>query len=185
VPGRLSGLVTLALALTLPAVAADARSFTIEARGSDSSFGEVRSIGDFKPRRDPTLGAAIDAYGQPESTRARGSASCKVVWPELGVRILFVNLGGGSACDPRYGKAQGARVRARSEWHTRRGLHVGDGVSRLRRLYPGARRHGSSYWLVTGISLYGPANRAYPVLAAIVRGDEVRSFKLEIGAAGD
>jgi hypothetical protein len=178
------GLLAVALALALPA-AAEAQSFTIEARGSNTGFGEVRAIGDFKPRTDPTLGAAIDAYGEPGSRRARGRASCDVAWPALGVRILFVDLGGGSACDPRYGKAQEARVRGRSEWHTKRGLHIGDGVRRLRRLYPGASRHRSSFWLVTGISLYGPANRRYPVLAAVVRDRKVRSFKLEIGAAGD
>jgi hypothetical protein len=177
-------LIAAVAALALPATAV-AQSFTIEVRGSDRAFGEVLAIGDFKPRQDPTLGAAIDAYGEPGSTRPRGDAACRVAWPELGVRILFVNLGGGSACDPRYGKAQEARVQARSKWRTRRGLHVGDGVRRLRRLYPGARRHGSSFWLVTGISLYGPASRAYPVLAAAVRDGEVRSFKLEIGAAGD
>jgi hypothetical protein len=177
-------LLVVAFALTLPA-AAEARSFTIEARGSNTSFGEVRAIGDFKPRRDPTLGAAIDAYGEPGSIRAQGSASCRVAWPVLGVRILFVDLGGGGACDPRYGKAQEARVRSRPEWRTKRGLHVGDGVRKLRRLYPGARRHGSSFWLVTGISLYGPAKQRYPVLAAVVRDGEVRSFKLEVGAAGD
>lgn len=178
------GLIIVALALALPATA-HAGPFTIEVRGSNSSFGEVRAIGDFKPRRDPTLGAAIDAYGDPASIRPRGSASCKVSWPDLGVRILFVNLGGGGACDPRYGKSQEARVQARPEWRTKRGLHVGDGVRKLRRLYPGARRHGSSYWLVTGISLYGVGNTRYPVLAAAVRDREVRSFKLEIGAAGE
>jgi hypothetical protein len=178
------GLLAVALALTLPAVA-EAQSFTIEARGSNTSFGEVRAIGDFKPRRDPTLGTAIDAYGEPGSIRPRGSASCKVAWPALGVRILFVDLGGGGACDPRYGKSQEARVQTRPEWRTRRGLHVGDRVRKLRRLYPGATRHGRSFWLVTGISLYGPAKQRYPVLAASVREGVVRSFKLEIGAAGD
>jgi hypothetical protein len=101
------------------------------------------------------------------------------------VRVLFVNLGGGGACDPRYGKAQEARVQARSEWRTRRGLHVGDRVRKLRRLYPGARRHGRSYWLVTAISLVGPRPAPYPVLAAAVGDGAVRSFTLEVGAAGD
>src|SRR4051812_16407825 len=93
---------TAALALTaliLPASAA-ARSYGIEARGSAQTFGEVLAIGDFKPRRDPTLGAAIDAYGPPASARAvYGDNGCKVSWPALGVKATFANFGTGSACD--------------------------------------------------------------------------------------
>jgi hypothetical protein len=173
------------LAALGPPAAAEARPFTIEARGSDNDFGRVLAIGDFEPRRDPTLGAAMDVFGAPGSVRPLGSAGCKVAWPDTGVRVLFVNLGGGGACDPRYGKAQEARVADVVTWRTARGLHVGDRPRKLRRLYPGARRHGRSFWLVTGVSLYGPGKRHYPVLAAAVRDGRVASFKLEVGAAGE
>jgi hypothetical protein len=167
------------------APAAQAASYEIEARGSATGFGSVRSIGDFKPRRDPTLGAAIDAYGPPGSTRPFGAGTgCKAGWPN-GVRITFASFGTGDACDPDTGRAQAARVSELDSWHTARSLHIGDRVRKLRRLYPAARRHRSSYWLVTGLSLYGPHPRPYPVLAAAVRDGAVRSFKLEIGAAGD
>jgi hypothetical protein len=181
--GRIAALALVALAL--PA-AAEARSYGVEARGSGESFGEVLAIGDFKPRSDPTLGAAIDAYGPPASARPfQGDNGCKVSWPRLGVKSTFANFGTGSACDPGLGRVQSARVGGLAAWHTARGLHVGDGLRGLRRRYPGAQRHGSSYWLVTGVSLYGPRPQRYPVLAAVVRGGEVRSFKLEVGAAGD
>jgi hypothetical protein len=183
VVGRIAAVALLAL---VPPSIAEARSNRIEVRGSAQSFGEVLAIGDFKPRRDPTLGAAIATFGDPASRRSVGGGTgCNVAWPTLGVRIAFASFGTGSGCDPESGRAQGARVLRLEAWHTTRGLHVGDGVRRLRKRYPGARRHGSSYWLVTGVSLFGPSPTRYPVLAAAVRGGEVRSFKLEIGAAGD
>jgi hypothetical protein len=183
---RLGLIATLVVTVAAAPTVAEARPFTIEARGSDRTFGKVLAIGDFRPERDPTLGAAMGVFGQPASIRGGGGgSSCKVAWPDVGVRILFVNLGGGSACDPRYGKSQEARVAGVDDWRTARGLHVGDRVRKLRRLYPGARRHRRAFWLVTGVSLYGPRKQRYPVLAASVRDGRVASFKLEIGAAGE
>jgi hypothetical protein len=172
------------VALAVPAVA-DARSYTINARGSARSFGEVRAIGDFKPSRDPTLGAAIEAYGDPAATRSlHGGNGCRVSW-SLGAVVTFANFGTGSACDPELGRAQRATVRGRTAWHTAKGLHIGDSLRRLRQRYPTASVHGSSHWLVTAVSRIGPRPHRYPVLAAVVRDGKVRSFKLEIGAAGD
>jgi hypothetical protein len=171
--------------LLVPAPAAQAASHRIEARGSANGPGEVRSIGDFKPSSDPTLGAALQAYGAPGSTKPFGDGTgCRVTWPS-GARITFASFGAGDACEPGSGRAQRARIGVLRAWHTAKGLHVGDGVRKLRRLYPGARRHRSSYWLVTGLNLFGPRPAPYPVLAATVRDNAVRSFKLEIGAAGD
>jgi hypothetical protein len=169
----------------LLAPSAQAASLRIDVRGSGEGPGEVRSIGDFKPSRDPTLGAAIDAYGAPASTNPFGDGTgCRVAWP-TGARITFASFGTGNACEPDSGRAQVARVRGPAAWRTGKGLELGDGVRKLRRLYPSAGRHGSSYWLVTGLSLFGPRPTRYPVLAAAVRDGVVRSFKLEIGAAGD
>jgi hypothetical protein len=81
--------------------------------------------------------------------------------------------------------AQVARVPRDERWHTARGLHVGDGLRRLKRLYPSARRHGLAYWLVTGRSIFGPRPSRYPVLAAAVRSGKVSSFTLNVGAAGE
>ena len=179
--------VALALvALVVPA-GAQARPYELKARGSAKSFGAVQAIGDFKPGSDATLAAAIDVWGEPASARSvyRGTG-CKVAWPGLGVRITFVNLGGGgSACKPDLGRAQAARVLRDERWHTARGLHVADGLRRLKRLYPGASRHGRAYWLVTGRSLFGPQPTRYAVLAATVRNGKVSSFTLSIGAAGE
>jgi hypothetical protein len=175
------------LAFTLLALAAAgaAQADTISVRGSAKGFGRVLAIGDFKPARNPTYGAAVRAYGEPASERSRsGGSACIVNWPRVGVRIVFANFGLGSACDRDLGRSQSARAYG-DEWRTRRGLRVGARLSRLRRLYPRVRRHGRNWWLVTGVSLTGPGRHRYPVLAATVRGRRVRSFLLWIGAAGD
>jgi hypothetical protein len=170
------------LALAAPA-AAQARPDTIEARGSATGFGRVLAIGDFKPARDPTYGAAVAVFGEPAKERGRaGANSCIVNWP--GLRITFANFGVGSACDRDLGRSQSARAHG-GRWRTRRGLKVGARLRRLRRLYPHARRHGRAWWLVSGVSNIGPRPHRYPVLAAVVRGGRVTSFTISIGAAGD
>jgi hypothetical protein len=173
-----------ATTLAVPA-AAQARPDTIEVRGSATGFGRVLAIGDFKPVRDPTYGAAVSVFGEPGSEDPRPRVKgCIVNWPGSGLRITFANFGVGSACARDLGRSQSARAYG-GRWRTKRGLRVGARVRRLHRLYPHARRHGRSWWLVTGISLIGHGGDRYPVLAATVRGGRVRSFTLNIGAAGD
>ena len=180
----------LALAAAVLLIAATAASDataagdTIRAQGSASGFGRVLAIGAFKPERDPTLAAAISAFGDPSSRRRSGDTACRVSWSGVGLAILFANFGGGGACDPRYGRAQRGRANG-SRWRTGKGLRVGDRVRRLIRLHPRASRHGRVWWLVSGVSLYGSPSRRYPVLAAAVSRGRVASLKLEIGAAGD
>jgi hypothetical protein len=69
-------------------------------------------------------------------------------------------------------------------WRTARGLRVGDGIRRLRALYPRAERHGRVLWLATGLSRIGTPQRN-PVLAAWMRDGRVRSFTVQVFAAGD
>jgi hypothetical protein len=181
---RLARHLLLACGVLLVAAApAAAAPFTIEVRGSADSFGRVLAIGDFKPDRDPTVGAALDAYGEPSFQRRISTWGCKLGWHGLGVKVLFANFGGGSACREDLGRSQTARAFG-DRWRTAKGLRVGDRLARLRRLYPGATRHGRAWWLVTALSRIGETHR-YPVLSAAVRDGRVRSFALQIGAAGD
>jgi hypothetical protein len=178
---RLAALVLVALAI--PA-AADARPFTISAKGSATGFGEVRAIGSFRPSVDPTYAAALDAFGEPDVERRRfRGTSCRVSWHGLGLKVAFANFGLGSACDPELGRSQSARAYGK-RWRTVRGLRVGSRLGRLRNLYARATRHGRQWWLITAVSVIGETHR-YPVLAATVRGARVRSFSVFIGAAGD
>jgi hypothetical protein len=181
---RLSAAVLAALAVCgVSAEVAFAEPFQIEATGSKRTFGEVRAIGDFRPQRDPTLGAATSVFGPPTKVVQTSGASCRVLYAGVGLRFSFVNLGGGGPCDPAFTKSQVARA-FDPRWHTGRGLGIGDRLGRLRRLYPGASRHGRSWWVVRGISLFGSGG-PYPVVRATMKNGRVKSFALSIGAAGE
>jgi hypothetical protein len=169
-----------ALAATAPAVGA--RPFVIRATGSETGPGVVRAIGDFRPARNPTLRAAIRAYG-PTTSRRGGGEICRVRWADIGVRITFQNFGGVDSCTPAGGRAQKGVVDDR-RWRTAKGLRIGNGVSRLRRLYPNAKRTSRGFRLVEGILPFGEPRR-YAVLGARVSGGRVRAFTMFVGAAGD
>jgi hypothetical protein len=163
--------------------AALAEPFTLEATGSKRSLGKVRAIGDFRPQSDPTLGAANSVFGPPTKLVRPSNASCRALYAGIGLRILFVNLGGGGPCDPALTKSQVARA-FDPRWHTGKGLRIGDGLRRVKRLYPRATRHGRSWWIVKGINIFG-SRGPYGVMRATMQDGRVNSFALEIGAAGE
>ncbi len=121
-----------AAAILATAAPAGARPFVIEARGSETGPGVVRAIGDFRPPRNPRLGAAIRAYGDPSSTSGGGEI-CRVRWADIGVRITFQNFGGVDSCEPSGGRAQKAVVQGDTRWRTVKGLRIGNTVARLER----------------------------------------------------
>lgn len=179
---RLATLALLVAALVVPS-SAGARSFVIDARGSDDSAGVVKRIGDFRPSRNAKLAAAVRAYGEPSSTSGGGEA-CKARWRDLGLTILFANFGGGDSCDPGVGLAQRATVKRVRRWHTPRGLHIGDSLRKLDRLYPGIEPRAGGFPLVTAFNVFAGEGR-YTVLGARVRVSEVKAFVLFVGGAGD
>ena len=172
-----------AVAALAAAPTAGARSFVIDARGSDDSAGVVKRIGDFRPSRNAKFAAAVRAYGEPSSTSG-GGESCKVGWRDLGLTILFANFGGGDSCDRDVGLAQRATVKRVRRWHTPRGLHVGDSLRKLDRLYPGIEPRAGGFPLVTSFNVFAGEGR-YTVLGARVRISRVKAFVLFVGGAGD
>jgi hypothetical protein len=171
------------LAVLVLAPSTQARSFVLKARGSETTLGQVRAIGDFKPARSPLLRAAIAAYGEPTSRRGGGEI-CRVRWADLGVRIAFQNFGGTDSCRPGGGRAQKAVVAGGRPWRTSNGLRLGDTTARLRRLHPDAKRTGRGFRLVEAVLPFGRPTR-YSVLGARISGGRVSAFTLFIGAAGD
>jgi hypothetical protein len=153
--------------------------------------GAVLALGHFRPKHDPRYSAAVRVFGEPDTeTELDQGNTCKVRWEFLGLTIWFANYGADNACDRRYGLAQFAEISGpfADGWLTSRGLYFGDREPHLRRLYPNAKRHGRTWWLVTGRTPIGCNSASlcpYAVLAAHLRHHKVSAFGVWIGAAGD
>jgi hypothetical protein len=142
-------------------------------------------IGDFSTR-EGTLQAAIDGLGPPTSKRRNG-ITCHVVWRDLSARMVFYNLGGANPCRPQYGHF--SRGLMRGDWHTGRGLALGDSPRKLRRLYPNARFHqsrfyGAGWWLRVRKSPVGSGG-TYPGLLARMRDGQVSGLVVRFPSGGD
>jgi hypothetical protein len=145
----------------------------------------ITALGRFHPRRNPTLRAAIHAFGGPTSRRPRlDHHTCSVSWKDRRLRIKFDNYDGLNACSRRGGLAQSMVIRRSPRWHTTRNLRVGQTAFRLGRLYPRATRHGDLWWLRTAFSPIANGGR-YALLAARVDHGRVSGFKGWIDAAGE
>jgi hypothetical protein len=143
-------------------------------------------IGSFLVKRDGTLGGAIDAFGRPAS-RHREGFTCTVRWPRHGLRIGFYNLGGQRPCRRATGYFSNARARG-PHWVTGRGLEIGDGLGRLRELYPNAEFHSgesgfpAGWWLIRRSY---PATGPYPGLLARISGRHVVAFHVRYPGGGE
>ena len=170
------------LVLLLPA-GASAAPYRIHV----SDFGTVTKIGPFKPKRNSRLGAAIRAFGEPDSRRLTQYQSCVVRWHDLDLVIEFANYGGvpegETICSGKWGLAQNflARGRRFASW---RGLRPGMRSRAVPRRHPDATRHARSWWLETYQYPFGEGGPS-PVVKAIVRHARVTAIAGYIGGAGE
>jgi len=165
-------LVTLAIAVGGVAVASAGTSRVIR---SDEW------IGSFAVKKNAKLGGAVSAFGTPSATVRIGDSGCRLRWSRLGLTISFYNLGGQDACGRATGFFQTATISG-SGWRTAQGLRIGDGLARVRQLFPKAERHGNRWWLVPRFT---QATGRYPGLSAGIRGGKVADFQVIYGAGGD
>lgn len=142
----------------------------------------VKKIGSFKPERDASLRAATRAFGRPSAVRDDDDNVCNVRWKDLGLKIAFVELGGGDACDD--GAAQTFRAEG-ERFATNRGLRVRGSARAVRKAHPNAERHRSSFWLKQAVSPSGDGSTKYPVLRAEFGSGRVTALSGFIGAAGE
>lgn len=146
----------------------------------------VKRIGSFVPRQDPTVGAAIRAFGSPSSRRPDDNV-CVMRWRALGLQILFANFGGAApgqtTCSRDVGRAQTFKATGRSfvSW---RGLRVGARERRIPERHPAAVDKGRAWRLKAAVSPFG-AGGTYSVVKAIVAGGRVRALAGWIGEAGE
>lgn len=180
------------LAVTLSVLVAAPAAFGDRPLYIKASAQGVITLGGFHPLRQPTLGAATRALGEPTGT-AGGGVDCTVRWSSIGLVICFANFGGYDACTQSGGFAGSAIVKGRAarRWRTDRGLRVGASLATLRKLYPAAAYHSGGYypkswWLVVGTNPYGQGCPCpQPILRAKLNRGHVSSFRLWIGSAGD
>jgi hypothetical protein len=173
--------VPVATASSNPGTSPLARSvLTIQANSAG-----VQNLGGFHPIRNPTVGAAVRAYGRPSSRRLRyAGAGCEITWPKIGLRMSFAYYGGGPgtglACRPGRGIAKSALIigPGADRWRTSRGAQIGDSREELKDLHPSAVEvWDGSYWLETGYSPVGDGG-SYPVLAALIDRGTVSGFEV-------
>jgi len=164
-------LVLVAAAVAIAASGAGAAtpaSFVIQ---GDRSVGGLAMV-----RAEPE--DAVARFGAAALTRSR-PPSCLMVWPRLGLAISFVDFAGNPCRD---GGAVVATVTSRARWRTALGLRVGDGIQRLRALYPRATRrtgsfgHWNGFWLVTRRACATVGGHGYPGLLARIRDGRVSAL---------
>lgn len=129
-------------------------------------------IGGFKLTDDPTLRAAIDAYGTSTSRLPYEGQACIVVWSAFGIRITFSHVVSTTPCDGR--GCHSETILTSSKWKTDKGLHVGDSLRRLRQVYRGARLFISQRW--TLISRPFAGTRLPTLLATVNKSGRIVAF---------
>lgn len=173
------GVLTFVLAAT--ASPSYSRDYTIRA-----SNGAVAAIGTFHPSRNPTLRAAIAAFGNPTSRKARyGVTGCRVKWRRLKLTIEFANYGGNAqgACADSVGLAQSFVARS-PRFRTWAGLRPRARSRTIVDKHPSAEFRQGSWWLRSAYSGIGEGGD-YPVVRALVHAYRVTALVGVIGAAGE
>ena len=86
------------------------------------------------------LQSVLRRFG-PAPVQAAGDRRCQLTWPDAGLRLTLVGRRRACAAGTLFGVAMW-----RPGWMTQKGLRIGDGLPRLRRLYPRAIRRQNGWW---------------------------------------
>ena len=136
-----------------------------------------RTVGGL-PVGSGTVAQATARFGTPSAESSEGGGvTCRVTWKRLGLAASFLDFSD-HAC--RDGGLVTATMTSR-RWRTSKGLRVGDPVSRLRAIYPQARRHTDGFWLVARRSCAETGSNPYPGLLARVGAGQVRALVVTAG----
>jgi hypothetical protein len=126
----------------------------------------------WKPPLRGTYAQATAAFGRAGSCRALPGKKSQATWPAIGLTIQFVGVHG-SPCQTASSMQLQTLTATGLHWRTSRGLGIGDPLTKLQELYPGAVAHPKTYWLV---KLDQGANHA--LFSAAIRGGHVAAFAL-------
>jgi hypothetical protein len=128
-------------------------------------------------RRDRRVRRANDLR-RGTGPRLRGWNACVARWREIGLRIVFYNLGGQDAREPQFGYFRDAIITGK-QWRTSAGLRIGQPWKYIFRYYPRSRPSSSGTWwsLVRRRWPYGGGG-TYTGLAAKVMNGWVVAFQV-------
>ncbi|MGX6447974.1 hypothetical protein ACVU7I_07910, partial [Patulibacter sp. S7RM1-6] len=163
----------------------------------DGRDGEVRSVAGLRTAgytrgTAPTIRRARRVLGRPSSVRRAGrrAVSCTVRWKGLGLRALFVNLGGSHPC--RAGYLQSLTITAPSRW----AVVVGDAPAIVETSTPSLLVDAGRASPVAGrrnawqlAEAYSPYGDGGPFASVVARGGgataPLKGYEAWIGAGGD
>jgi hypothetical protein len=157
--------------------------------------------GEYTVRSQNThLEDAIAAYGEPTTCQVVSSSHVVATWAERHIWISAWTLAGmpsgeNGCTAPQLIHVSQIRL-SDARWTTSLGLHVDDPVTKLRRLYPQAKRHalrGGDFWLVTrhgpciGVCSSEEVRQGvdYPRLSAQVQRGRVTALWLPVFGQGE
>jgi hypothetical protein len=175
----------------LVVVSGIALSFAPQGSAAPSSF-VIQwdyKIGGYTVKEDGTLFGAIKEFGEPTSLRRggrrlRGWNACVARWRQLGLRIVFYNLGGQDPCKPQYGYFRDALITGK-QWRTSKGLRVGQPWRYIFRYYARPMTRNGTWWsLVRRRWPYGSGG-TYGALSAKVMNGWVIAFQVYYQAGGE
>jgi hypothetical protein len=144
------------------------------------------NIGGFSPTRDGSLAGAIDAFGTPSSLRAAPAGQsqnfCVVRWTRYGITMnTYLIAEPGQNCTSKT-RHWTTRLTDR-RWRTLKGLHIGDALQRLKRLYPDATAAKRGWWPLVTKDLLG-IGEPYSMVQAHVVSGRVKEFLVFFPSGG-
>ena len=180
---RVAVLAVCAVCVALLGAISDTASAARTIKAQPSRSWGVTYLGRWHVGAHPEFGKAVFALGRPTRLENPDVPSCRGTWRGLGLTIQFESFSIADSCGE--GRAQSAVVKGlagRRSWRTQRGLRIGDPYSKLKRLYPNARREPAARVIVYQRD---PVIGDGAIITALIRNRRVASFRLWIGGAGE
>lgn len=126
----------------------------------------------WKPPLRGTYAQATTAFGRASSCRMLPGKKSRATWPAIGLTIQFIGVQG-STCETSTAMQLQTLTATGLHWKTSKGLAIGDPLTKLRQLYPGAIAGPRAYSLV---KLDRGTNHL--LFSAAVRSGHVAAFSL-------
>jgi hypothetical protein len=146
----------------------------------------ISRIGPLDARSATPVDAQV-AFGRPSWVLQDSGEVCTMTWSNLGLEIVFANLGGEDPCGPAgaIGSFEvNAVAGAQAGWRTSEGARLGMSTQELLRLYPAAGFQRGQFVLVSVPTPFGETG-VTPALSATMFEGDAASFHGYVGAAGE